>query len=655
MRLRTAFVFLGLLVPGLAWGFALEAPISLAPYGGGIQGSTGNVVALTPTSFLVATAGPDESEGTADDQILLVSEIGGVPQVTPFATPYLPTWSRITRLSATRAAVINAGPDATFDTADDGVHLLLGIGTTNTVTSVTTGFYDQQYDYAMPVPFGPDVVVTAADGPDGIYRTADDVLYVISNIGAGNTVTPVPAPFHGYEARASRLTPTSFLSMSYGPDGSGFTADDVTYLFTDLGGANTRSDIPTPYRADGRPGQGGRLSPTSAVLVGTGPDGSWPSADDEFLLLQDLGGGNTVTHIPAPHLTGWSPSAVLRISETRAVSASAGPDDTDQTADDQVLLLDDLGGANTVTPLTVGYLDDGPASRLHPLSPSVGALVSDGPDGTYNTTDDLIVIVRDLFGSNTILPVPMPGLSAFAGHKLTVLNPTSFLVANGGPDGDDNGTAADGQVAMVGGADAGTPFTLSLPSGEPANYYDLAQKPEILGGGRAAYSAAGPDHDYGTGGDDSIRVLSGLDLSDTLHVTKLTIKSTSKGEKASVKADLHIESGVLTLGDVDAVVSIGPAAEIIPADAFVNKGKKIEYKAPKGSGGLISKLTWKPEKGQLKIKAGGSGTGLEDTNPDHIPVAIELLSLSREEGRYLADGVAGTQSGSKIKYKAPKN
>jgi hypothetical protein len=320
------------------------------------------------------------------------------------------------------------------------------------------------------------------------------------------------------------------------------------------------------------------------------------------------------------------------------------------------VLIDDLGGANAVTVLTIGPLDDGPACRLKPLTPSLGALVSFGPDASIQTADDELVIVSDLFGANSVSRVPMPGLDAFATHKPVVLNPESFLMPNGGPDGlvGSSSLIADDQVSLVGGVGT-APYVLSIPSGEPEANYNLAANPSILGGGRAAYAASGPDHAYGTGGDDSIRVLTDLDLSDTLRVTKLTIKSSAKGEKASVKADLHIESGVLTLGDVDAVVSIGPAAEILPASGFVTKGKKIEYKAPKGSSGLVSKLTWKPEKGQLTIKAGGSGTGLETTDPAHIPVAIELLALSREDGRYLADGVAGTQSGSKIKYKAPKD
>ena len=655
MNTRIALVLIALLAPATARGFALEPPISLAPYGGGVRGSTGNVVALTPTSFLVAAAGPDETIQTADDQVLLVTGIDGVPQVTPLATPYLPTWSRITRLSATRAAVIQAGADGSFSTADDGVHLLLGLGTTNTVTTRITGPL-ADVDYSMAVPFGPDLAVMAAIGPDASFETPDDVLHILSDIGGASTVTTVPAADGTYQARAARLTPTSFLSNSNGPDGNAHTADDVTYLFTDVGGTNTRTPIATPYRMDGRPGQASRLSPTSAIMAGTGPDASSSTADDTFLLITDLGGANAVTQIPAPYQIDWSSAGPRRISETQAVSVTVGPDGASGTADDGLILLRDLGTSNTVSTLTIGYLGNGPACGLWPLSTATGVLVSIGPDADDQTLDDEIVLVSDLFGSNGISRIPMPGLACYATHKPLILGAESFLVQNGGPDGfvGNAGAVPDDQLARVGGVGT-APYVQSLPSGQAQEYYNLSARPEILGGGRAAYAVAGPDNASGTGGDDQIRVLANLDLADTLRVTKLSIKSSSKGEKASVKAELAIGSGVLALGDVDVVVSIGPAAEILPASGFVDKGKKIEYKAPKGSGGLVSKLTWQPDKGTLSIKAGGADTGLEDTNADHIPVALELLALSREEGRYLADGVAGTVKGSKISFKAPKN
>lgn len=71
-----------------AHGVALLPPIPVGP-NDIYAGSLGIVVPLTPDTVLVGSDGPDQSSGTADDQILLIQNLAGPVQITPLATPFL--------------------------------------------------------------------------------------------------------------------------------------------------------------------------------------------------------------------------------------------------------------------------------------------------------------------------------------------------------------------------------------------------------------------------------------------------------------------------------------------------------------------------------------------------------------------------------------
>lgn len=638
-----------LLLAALAHGFALLPPIQVGP-NNVFQGSLGIVVPLTPDAILVGTDGPDQSGATADDQILLIQNLAGPAQITPLATPYLTDdTGHVARLSATRAVIHTYGPDGSSSTADDTLLLLDRLGTDNTVTPITIG-YLADWDWGSAVPLSESAVVLAGYGPDATYPSADDVIILVSDLGGTNTVTNLPAPFLNDIPRPAVLSPTAFLTNSAGPDANYPTADDLIYSFTDVGGTNVRADLPTPFVGMYASGVPVALTGTSAIVPHLGPDAAEFTADDGVYVMTDLGGANTVTPVAVPNLHEYRGSRPLRLAADRVALSGVGPDATDGTADDTVVLITDVGSLNAPSPIPVPFLLQGVSARPWPITPSRVAMVSMGPDGNKTSGDEQVHVLDDLGGLNTLTTIPISGLGDDRAHDVVAVNETSFLISSGGPDGNLDGN--DDLINLVSGL-PNAPVVQSIPVGNFGDTHYPSNSPDLLGGwGRAAYVTAGPDGSQQGGGDDEIHVLTDLSLARSLTVTKLTIKATPKGEKATVKATLTMGDWHQGFGENDVFVSIGPAAEALPRGLFTDNGKKVTYKAPKGSGGLIQSVVYKPAKGQLTIKAKGLATGLEATDPAAIPVALDFKA--QDDGTYLSDVVAGTQSGTKIKFKAPK-
>jgi len=635
----------------VAWGFSLEPPIALGPYGGAMDYSRSAVLPLTPTSLLLPVEGPDGNYNTADDQILVITGLDGVPSVTPLAVPFQGYAIRAVRLSATRAVITAHGPDATSETADDQLFVLDRLGTANTVTPVTIGPVSD-YDHSGITSFGPDLVGIAGVGPDATWSSADDVLILVSDVGGANTVTSVSSPYGlDYAATPVRIAPDLLLMAHSGPDMTDGTADDGVHVFTDVGGANTRTDVPAADLRYARAGLALRLSPTTAILASEGPDSATQSADDRFYLFSDLGGSNAVTPITVPNLIDWAAASPQKIDATTVVTTSAGPDQTTSTADDGIVILSDVGGTNAQTSVTVGFLEDSIGMSPLLISRTAAVIGGVGPDGVDDTADDVYRVIADLGTSNSVVTLPFPGTDEGMANRPTAISASEALVVSGGPDGALT-VGLDALVSRIGGIGS-APFVQSLPFGSVDATWANAHRSYVLGHGRAAFVQAGFDDELGAGFDDELRILSNLETTRELVVEKLSIKSSSKGDKASVKATLELDDAPTGFGETDVTISIGNAGEMLAAADFTDKGKKVQYKAPKGSGGLISSVTYKPEKGTLKIKAGGNGTGLETTMADYVPVAIEFHALKDDE-LYVSDVVAGEVKGTKIKYKRPK-
>src|SRR5205823_10170241 len=139
-----------------------------------------------------------------------------------------------------------------------------------------------------------------------------------------------------------------------------------------------------------------------ALVESTGADVAETHADDELVLLDGLGTTNTVTPIPIPNLHDFGSGAASPLTNTLVLVSTAGPDSDQETADDIVAVISDLGGSNTVTPLTVGGLDEDQESRATRLSPTLAALATGGTDAQLNTSDDELVVLSGVGTTNTV-------------------------------------------------------------------------------------------------------------------------------------------------------------------------------------------------------------------------------------------------------------
>lgn len=628
-----------------ALGFGVETVIPFYPHGGNLYGSVGKPTPLGGTSLLVATTGPDLSAPSADDAILLVTDVGGTPQVTPLATPFLPDYSTyVVRVSATRAVAVGLGPDGLMSSMDDVVYLLDDLGGANTVTPIPVG-YLEQYDQAKPTPLSPDVLVVSQYGADGLEHTADDTIALITDLGGSNTITPLPAPYlHWlYSGRPAPRSATSFLALSTGPDGTDRTADDRVYLFTDVGGTNARTDIPTPYTGTRRNSAVFLVDPDTAVLGHAGPDGTENTADDGLYRIDDLGGANAVTDIAIGALPTYGHN-VVTLAPDLAVVASLGADDTYITADDAIVVITDFGGANTTTPVVVGGITDA-ASRPIPLSPDRVAFLAMGPDLTADTPDDELVVVSEVGGANTVTRITIGGAAEGVAGEVIPVSEDAVLVTHGGPDGDLQGGGDDAVILVEDLLGAATIQSIPL-FGDLDNDYGTLFAPTPMGGGRYALVANGADS-ASYSADDVVQILAEVPDTRGLTLDKLTIK-TGSTDTASLKGTLA-QDGVQPLGSFDLVVSVGPVSQRIPAADFsVQAGRSVSYKDKKNVSGPVQQLKWSAKKESVKLKLRGSSTGLAGQDPGAIPVIFEWA------GQLAAETVEGEPKGSKVTYKRPK-
>lgn len=558
--------------------------IPFAPNGDSIVGSAGAPVALSPSATLIAAEGADGNATTADDVTLLVTGVGSAPVVTPLATPFLSDFSgHVERLSATRALEISAGADGKWKTADDQLFLLDRLGSQNLVTPL-----------------------------------------VIGGLNSTDAFAPVA------------LTASSAVVSSLGPDLAPNTADDKVVLITGVGSTNTRTDVNVPRLFTLAAGRPVRVSATRALVNSAGADAEETTADDELMLLDRLGSTNTVTPIPIPNLHDFGAGMATPLTNTLALVSTEGPDSMQSTADDVVAVISDLGGANTVTPLTLGGGDEDQESRATRLTPTSAALATGGGDAKMNTADDELVILTGVGTTNTVTRVPMPGLAPQVTSVVVAVSSTAFLVSSGGQDGAVD-AGLDDIVSLVSGT-GGAPLVESVPAGGEFNRASLPCVAQLLGRGRAVLVSSGPDGTTGAGGDDLMRVIEGLPLSRSLSISRAALRFRANhpaaGENLSVSGRLNLDDRTLLAG-TDITISVGNAAQTIPASAIKKQAGAFQYRDPRGHRGFLRSVTLDPKHHRFQIVGRSVGTGAQTTSAGYVPVAIE------GEGFYLPDVVAG--------------
>jgi hypothetical protein len=625
-----------------------------SPHGDLPDGSIGASLALGQGTFLVCAEGPDGNMGTADDRVLLVRGAGGaMPIVTFLATPGLSDFSgRLVRLTATRALVTGAGPNLTWGNADDVVYLLDGIGTTNTVTGITVGYLGASDAYT-PEALGPDRAVVYSLGPNGAGNGTDDEAVVLTSLGGMNVVTHLAAPRVPSSGRSKpvALSPTSFLLSSNGPDAAVRTADDVVYLFTNVGTAAVRTDITVPRLFSRSPGRPVRLSATTALVSTSGADTTESNADDAVALLTSLGGMNIVTPIVVGGgIFDYGAGLATPLTQDLAVIASCGPDGSDTSADDGVVVLSGLGTSNTATFVTLGYIDEDGECRPSRLSVDSCALPTGGMDTTFGNMDDQVVLLSGVGETNAIARITVGGAQDGITSKVVPLAHDAFMISTAGPDF--NGGTADDTVVVVSDAldDAPLVETVGMDGGLGSTY-GLECVAVPLGGGVAVLSSSGTDLGQGSGSDDRIRVISGLPGTAGLKIKNVKIlfkaESPEKGEKISLKAKLVFPATPDLAGD-DVTLTLGNITQFFPAGSFVRKGANFKYSDNDNVNGPVTKVIYKAKSGSLLVKTKGVGTGAENTVPAYMAFSLETGES------YFGEVVAGTVFTAGIKYKAPR-
>jgi hypothetical protein len=397
------------------------------------------------------------------------------------------------------------GPDGTLQTADDVVLLVTGVGATPTVTPISVP-YQANFSGHL-VRLSATRVLANTAGADGVWTTADDAVLLLDQLGSGNTVTPIVVGGidDGDGWTATPLTTDSAVLATTGPDLTASTADDTLALLQDLGGANTVISLAAP-RLEDRRGRPTALSPTSLLVPSNGPDAARRTADDQVYLFTGVGTTNTRADLAVPYLFRYSPRTPIRFSATRAVVVSAGADGAEETADDALMLLDRLGTTNTITAIPIPRIQNFGSGMATPLSESVAVLGSLGPDGSQETADDQVAIVTGLGSTNTVTLVTVGGMDEDVSSRPVRLSPTRVAFGTGGQT-NPRVNGVDDEVVVISGVGTTNALTRVPIPGISFSGTSLLQP---LSASAFVISHGGPDGTLDAGGDDQMTLVSGI-------------------------------------------------------------------------------------------------------------------------------------------------
>jgi hypothetical protein len=602
--------------------------VALAPHGDAVDGTSGQPVALSPTSFLVAAEGADGVAGTADDETLLVRGLGGSPSLHALATGGGATdAARIERLSSSRAVMVSSGVDTAFGTADDALLVLDRLGSGNAVVPVVIGGLGDNQQFT-PERLTSNRVVLPSFGTDLAADTADDEVVVVTISPAPAQVQRLAAPYQraGGRTRMAALSPEAFLIASDGPDRKSSGADDLVYSFRLVDGGWVRTDLAAPGLNRRSAGRCVRLSARYGMSVSAGPDYTDSTADDQLLLLDSVGG--SVTPITIPFLRNGSGAQATGLRPDLAVVGTRGADGLDGTADDAVAILSGLGSANAVASVVVGPCGDNNECRPVRLADDAFAMVTFGADSAVGTADDSITVVTGIGGSPLVQSVVIGAVANGTTSTVVPLSGRALLLSGGGQD-QTVGTSDDAIVVLSG--IRGPLAVHSVPLGGALDAPDAFRfVPVVLGGNRAVVLTSGADDSLGTGDDDAVRVIDGLELGRSLRIRRLQARF-SRGQGAKRPSRVGVEGALVleeprALLEEDLTVSVGNAAQTIPAGSLVPdaEGRVLLYRDPLGEQGVVRSLRIDTLRGTMRLDLRGADDEVESTEPDYVPVGLDV-------------------------------
>ncbi|KAF0243959.1 MAG: hypothetical protein FD180_2940 [Planctomycetota bacterium] len=432
-------------------------------------------VAAGPNRALLVTDGPDGFWGTADDTLAVASGVGlGVPTITHVTigavTPGPQALPVVTGVSDT-ALVMTNGPDLTLGTTDD---TLVEVGLISTAapaitSSVVVGRMEAS-EGRRPVMVGTTAVFLTR-GAD-LLTNGDDELAMIGGIGTGVlSMTTFSTPGVAFEAPsiAVPLGLSAVVLHLAGADLVFATGDDLLQVVTGIGAVVIPGFSSPGAICDGRMGLPIAVNPTTVGVLGVGGDLTLGTADDLIAVIRDI--------LTVPVSTTVGPGAINADPGSIAVSTAGdsilvplrGADLLDFTADDQVALFVAVSAGPLGAPvlLAAGNPTAGAHGRLVVVGPNEAVQLSTGADATLGTTDDGLTLLTTLSGAGASATFATGSLQPAAP---LVNSSTSVVIAGEGIDAASGN--ADDELLEVSGIGAATaldstfpgPFRLSGPA-----------------------------------------------------------------------------------------------------------------------------------------------------------------------------------------------
>ncbi len=360
---------------------------------GRLEASEGRRPVMVGTRGAWMTRGADLVT-SADDQFVVLDGIGSGTLTlssntltgVAFEAPGI-----LTVIDSVTVTTALSGGDFLFGTPDDQLVIITGIG--GALTGTTLGTFPQfPGRMGMSVRIGPTTIVTAYVGGDSTPGTVDDVLVVWHDI----LTLPVPLFFPtgaiSMDPDAQPVTTggdTALLPLR-GADLTDFTADDQVAHFTSLSTpippapVNLAAAFPVP----GAAGRITALSSTTAVRIHAGADGSLGTADDSLVLLASLTGVGSSSTFPTGPLQN---SAPLAFTSTSVVAVGEGDDGVSGNADDAVLVVSGIGTSPALASALPGpFRLSGTGALVPDGATSVLLARTAGSDSAPGTADDVL-------------------------------------------------------------------------------------------------------------------------------------------------------------------------------------------------------------------------------------------------------------------------
>jgi len=609
----------------------LLAALALAagePRASGAQGLAVRAVELSPTEYdhqplapfvpltmdsgLYLSQGPWEELGFSlrGSVTLLVENLAREPQVTSIPTPIggnLPiyAWENavgLIRLSATRALLSHTGADQEFATEDDGVYLLDDLGGENRVTSIPLGRTTRPRMARLD-----HETALAVVQEDSEHSS----LVLLSELGSANRATPL-----------RRLTEIRhpLVAWPLGPivlSSRRFVAglQEGGLAVVELRGTSVASV--QPIETDELPSQILTLSPRKLLF-------KVPGAAGIFYLIEI---GDTVRTTPIP-IHSWG--RAIKLSPRRAIAVRG---------EDELVLLDDLGGKNRVVRIPVPDINVA-SGGLVALGSDVAAVPMGGAPGPATG----LAVVRNLGGSPNIVRVPF-GTQDFGGAVW--LPPSTLLTVTPGGTPFDNDLEDETLTVVRPLDDPPTVESLTIPYAfsSPGFGINVLAGPQPLGNGRVVifdnhnHVAALEPH--------GLQVIEGFADDVQLHVRKVEIQ-TVRGRRIRARAVAEFSlPHPARFASQDLEVRLGEFHQTIPARDIVRTERGFSYDDPGGRAGFFRHIEYDVARRRLVMSGRCRCDASGALRTENLAISLQSSEL------YAAQTLDAEERGGRILYIAP--